>query len=92
MTASSLLVVCITGLTSIRPVTKARYACHVLHHKAVHFHCTVSFDVSLKAVCFAVAKTSGSVLGVTIGCLLGMCPLLWMDSPKREMHNKAEVA
>lgn len=35
--------------------------------------------VMLKA---RVAKTSGSVLGVTVGCLLGMCPLLWMDSPR----------
>ena len=35
----------------------------------------------------AVAKTSGSVIGVTIGCLLGMCPLLWMDSPQREVEK-----
>lgn len=40
----------------------------------------------------AVAKTSGSVLGVTVGCLLGMCPLLWLDPPQREIHNKLEVA
>ena len=40
--------------------------------------------------CCAVAKTSGSVLGVTIGCLLGMCPLLWMDAPQREVEKAHE--
>ncbi|KAL3160846.1 hypothetical protein ABBQ38_009250 [Trebouxia sp. C0009 RCD-2024] len=43
--------------------------------------------VMLKA---RVAKTTGSVLGVTVGCLLGMCPLLWMDSPRRETHDQPE--
>jgi len=39
-----------------------------------------------------VAKTSGSVLGVTVGCLLGMVPLLWMDAPQREAEKTTEQA
>ena len=38
-----------------------------------------------------VAKTGGSVLGVTIGCLLGMLPLLWMDPDKREAEKAKEL-
>ncbi len=43
-------------------------------------------------MCSAVAKTSGSVLGVTVGCLLGMVPLLWMDAPQREPEKATELA
>lgn len=43
--------------------------------------------VMLKA---KVAKTGGSVLGVTVGCLLGMVPLLWMDAPQREAAKSTE--
>ena len=39
----------------------------------------------------AVAKTGGSVLGVTIGCLLGMLPLLWMNPDKREAEKAKEL-
>ena len=39
----------------------------------------------------AVAKTGGSVIGVTIGCLLGMLPLLWMDPEKREAEKAKEL-
>ena len=46
----------------------------------------VSFGVN------AVAKTGGSVLGVTVGCLLGMVPLLWMDAPQREPEKRAAEA
>ena len=41
--------------------------------------------------CNAVAKTGGSVIGVTIGCLLGMLPLLWMDPEKREAERAKEL-
>jgi len=32
------------------------------------------------------------VLGVTVGCLLGMVPLLWMDAPQREAEKTTEQA
>lgn len=30
----------------------------------------------------------GRVLGITIGCLVGMCPLLFMEDPKGKKKNK----
>lgn len=30
-------------------------------------------------MCFLVARTLGSVIGVCIGCILGMLPLMWFD-------------
>lgn len=72
-----------------RHTVQTQCACQALPHNAV---CTlfVQSPTLNSIVCFAVAKTTGSVLGVTVGCLLGMCPLLWMDSPRRETHDQPE--
>lgn len=32
----------------------------------------------------------GRVLGITIGCLLGMCPLLFMKYPTKDENKKKE--
>lgn len=52
---------------------------------------TASIEARHNCSCVrAVSKTSGSVIGVTIGCLLGMLPLLWMDTDKREGEKAKE--
>ena len=38
------------------------------------------------------AKLLGAVVGVTVGCLLGMFPLLWMDLPISGHHASSKQA
>lgn len=64
------------------------------HKAAFHSLCWQIYELKNYSDPFpdAVAKTSGSVLGVTVGCLLGMVPLLWMDAPQREAEKTTEQA
>lgn len=32
----------------------------------------------------------GRVLGITIGCILGMCPLLFMKYPAKDINGSGE--
>lgn len=36
------------------------------------------------------SKIQGRVLGITIGCILGMCPLLFMKYPDKKSEGAEE--
>uniref|UniRef100_A0A2M4CVY1 Putative conserved plasma membrane protein n=1 Tax=Anopheles darlingi TaxID=43151 RepID=A0A2M4CVY1_ANODA len=48
--------------------------------------------IQLEMKCSRRAANLGRVLGITIGCLLGMCPLLFMNEDKEKDKDKAAKA
>ncbi|XP_050086130.1 uncharacterized protein LOC126571562 isoform X1 [Anopheles aquasalis] len=47
--------------------------------------------IQLEMKCSRRAANLGRVLGITIGCLLGMCPLLFMNEDKEKDKDKAKA-
>lgn len=46
--------------------------------------------IQMEMSCSRNSANIGRVLGVTLGCILGMCPLLFLKKPKDENKNVEE--
>lgn len=55
-------------------------------HTCTHYTFTVSNNFHIFITYFSLCF-KGRVIGVTIGCLLGMCPLFWFD---QEPHSDSK--